>query len=440
MTRSRSRAAADALEQTMLECTDCFNAGGGRGSQSLMPLPELCALVGGLPNPPVDMLDDDVLSVVAQHLADRWDLPSLAAAACVSTGWRAAFRPSLWALPSQLTQAVNNLMSTEEMRRPTLWRQRRKSLLEDQLTTRDLRSAVRKIQAECDEGRPHGPHGIFATESPGAYVIVPSVCSGVTESVNAAHALYDSAVAAATAAAAAAETESAVGDASVAATADAATADAATADAATADAAIADAAADAAGSESGHAAEGGGWASEPGSFCDGERATHFLSRFIPGLRGKRGGPVLPALRMLDPATIDEATLVLVARRLRTDPRLTSRQQRSCRAAQLLVSWAQTVVDEGIFFRHEPEAREVDLQLRRLCSVVANLSSSRAARSTAWGTLRKRLIELGLEAFIAQPHPPWAHEAADRSLAQVASAGSGGGGERMARRLQFENVA
>ena len=49
---------------------------------------------------------------------------------------------------------------------------------------------------------------------------------------------------------------------------------------------------------------------------------------------------------------------------------------------------------------------------------------------------KRLIDLGLEAFIEPQRP---NEAADRSVAQVASA-SGGGGERMARRLQFEHVA
>ena len=99
-----------------------------------------------------------------------------------SSAWRKAFtaQVAVGAAGHQLAQAVNNLMSTEELRRPTLWRQRRKSLLDDQLTTRDLRRAVRDVKAECDERRPHGPHGLFATESPGRVLLVESVCSGVT--------------------------------------------------------------------------------------------------------------------------------------------------------------------------------------------------------------------------------------------------------------------
>ena len=469
ITSKTTSSIATAASALLLTCMDDAD-----DEQRLLPLPELHRLLGAPCYPPVDILHRDVLSEVADHLADRWDLPSLAAAACVSSAWRDAFAPSLWALPAQLAQAVNNLMSTEELRRPTLWRQRRKSLLDDQLTTRDLRRAVRDVKAECDERRPHGPHGLFATESPGAYLIVPSVCSGVTESVNAAHALHEAAVAAAaeaTAAKAAAEAAKAAAAHGSPASADCSEARVSAglpSSSASDDVAIAAPRTDNAPATShpplavdcGHDEQSsdddaddsdgeidGGMRrrrrfAQRGerAFCDGNRATAFLSRFNPNLPRRKGrSAVLPELRALDPASVDEATLLVVARRLRSDPRLTPRQQRNCRAAHLLVSWAQTVVDEAFFFRTEPEARELDAQLRRLCRVVATLSASRAARNTAWGALRKRLVELGLEAFILQERPPWAPCVADSATARVAGA-NGGGGERMARRLQFDHVA
>lgn len=140
-----------------------------------------------------------------------------------------------------------------------------------------------------------------------------------------------------------------------------------------------------------------------------ECAVDFLKGF---LRTPASVPTaVPALRAVDPSSIDLDVLALVATALRQPhPDFTPRkqQQRGSRAGYKLLSWAHAVLDEAEFFRNEPEACQLDAELRRLCAIVAGVpvSSRSAARGTQWGALRTRLEELGLGAFIVAPPRGW----------------------------------
>ena len=95
------------------------------------------------------LLSGDILDVVAMQF-ERSEVPSIAAAACVCSTWRCIFQPRVTTTPDRLTRRLHALMSTDELRRPTLWRQRRRVLLDNQLKTSDLRRTARRIVAELN--------------------------------------------------------------------------------------------------------------------------------------------------------------------------------------------------------------------------------------------------------------------------------------------------
>lgn len=71
-------------------------------------------------------LDDDCLDSVAVQLL--FDGPALASAAMVCRQWRAVFAPWHATLPRRVQAAVSELESSEQLRRVTLWRERRRAL------------------------------------------------------------------------------------------------------------------------------------------------------------------------------------------------------------------------------------------------------------------------------------------------------------------------
>jgi hypothetical protein len=101
----------------------------------------------------VPLLDGDSLHSIALHV-DEWDVHTLGSGASTCSSWRAAFGPCLaalkrrlqdvgldgpiFSLPLRLQQAIIDAESDELLRRPTLWKERRRALLAS-LDTLDLR-------------------------------------------------------------------------------------------------------------------------------------------------------------------------------------------------------------------------------------------------------------------------------------------------------------
>ena len=77
-----------------------------------------------------DALPADALEHLAS-VADDWDFRLLSRCACVSRAWHAAFAPRLRSMPARLREAIEVLVHGELLRRPTMWRERRRLLLQD---------------------------------------------------------------------------------------------------------------------------------------------------------------------------------------------------------------------------------------------------------------------------------------------------------------------
>ena len=77
-----------------------------------------------------DALPADALEHLAS-VADDWDFRLLSRCACVSRAWHAAFAPRLRSMPARLREAIELLVHGELLRRPTMWRERRRLLLQD---------------------------------------------------------------------------------------------------------------------------------------------------------------------------------------------------------------------------------------------------------------------------------------------------------------------
>merc|ERR1740130_2616804 len=101
--------------------------------------------LGSLPIGPTvaDALPADALEHLAS-VADGWNFLLLSRCACVSWAWHAAFAPRLRSMPVRLREAIQVLVHGE-LRRPTMWRERRRLLLQD-LDRRSLEE-MRSFQA-----------------------------------------------------------------------------------------------------------------------------------------------------------------------------------------------------------------------------------------------------------------------------------------------------
>ena len=77
-----------------------------------------------------DTLPADALEHLAS-VADGWDFLLLSRCACVSWAWHAAFARRLRSMPARLREAIQVLAHGELLRRPMMWRERRRLLLKD---------------------------------------------------------------------------------------------------------------------------------------------------------------------------------------------------------------------------------------------------------------------------------------------------------------------
>ena len=98
-----------------------------------------------------DTLPADALEHLAS-VADGWNFLLLSRCACISWAWHAAFAPRLRSMPVRLREAIQVLVHGE-LRRPTMWRERRRLLLQD-LDRRSLEEML---------GWPRPPNGVAQT-------------------------------------------------------------------------------------------------------------------------------------------------------------------------------------------------------------------------------------------------------------------------------------
>ena len=121
---SQNKLAAAKPAAQLSECATTSNE-----SSELSSCQQSFAQLGSLPAI-ADTLPTDALEHLAS-VADGWDFLLLSRCACVSWAWHFAFVPRLRSMPVRLREAIHVLVHGELLRRPTMWRERRRLLLQD---------------------------------------------------------------------------------------------------------------------------------------------------------------------------------------------------------------------------------------------------------------------------------------------------------------------